>query len=399
MLTPKLRRAAFGPSLLVAAACSAGGGAAARDGGTDGRVASDAAKVDGGHGGASSTRSSSGGSSTMASSTGTGKSTASGNSTSSASSSASGSGPTFGGCPLFSPTYAYNQDVSQLEPDPSSATYIASLKSLAPAIAAEFPGGEYYNLVPSTQAGVPVQTSAAYGFLADGGFFDDMGSALASVTAPIPSGVVYENMTTENADHHMMVLEQGSCVLYELYAENPSSATTGWDVLVEWNLHGSPQIPGSYDIGSTTQAGTPLLPGIIWPVDVAAGEIDHAIDIVLASAAIMPCAYVPPASTVRYSGAPAGQGIPYGARLRLKSTFDSSSFTGTEAKVVVTALQRFGMIPTDASGEARNVFRLGQSPDGGTLDPTDMSQLNVLTWDDFDVMPLGTIINPKGCSP
>jgi hypothetical protein len=394
MSTTRLRSAALGTSLLLGAACSTGGGATGSDGGTDGRSATDAAKVDGSHGGTSSTR----GSGSSRTGTGSGSGT-SGTGSGSGSGSASASGPTFGGCPLFSPTYAYNQDVSQLQPDPSSASYIASLKSLAPAIAAEFPGGEYYNTVRSTQANVLVQTAAAYGFLPDGGFFYDTAGALASVTAPIPAGVVYENMTTPNSDHHMMVLEQGSCVLYELYAENPSSATTGWDVMVEWNLRGSPQIPGSYDTGSTTQAGTPLLPGIIWPVDVAAGEIDHAIDIVLASAAIMPCAYVPPASTVRYSGAPAGQGIPYGARLRLKSTFDSSSLTGTQAKVVVRALQKFGMIPTDASGEARNVFRLGQSPDGGTLDQTDMSQLNALTWDDFDVMPLGTIINPTGCTP
>ncbi len=305
-------------------------------------------------------------------------------------------GATFGGCPLFAPDYAYNLDISASSVDPASATYISSLTSLAPKIASEFPGGEYYNLVPSTQTEVPVQTASAFGFEADGGFFfyPDGG-----VMGPIPPGVVYENMTTPNADHHMMVLQQGVCLLYELYAENPSSATKGWGVFIQWNLNGSPQIPDKYDIGSTTQAGTPLLPGIIWPIDVGAGEIHHAIDIVMADNAIMPCSYVHPASTVRYSGAPAGQGIPYGARLRLKSTFDSSSFTGTQALVVIRALQKYGMIPTDASGESRSVFRLGQSPDGGTLDQTDMNQLNVLTWSDFDVMTLGTVIHPTGCTP
>jgi hypothetical protein len=307
-----------------------------------------------------------------------------------------GAGATFGGCPLFAPTYAYNEDISKSGVDPNSATILTNLMSLAPNIAAEFPGGEYYNIVPSSQAEVSVQTASAFGFQPDGGFFF---YPEGGVTAPIPPGVVYENMTTPNADHHMMVLQQGVCLLYELYAENPSSATTGWDVLVKWNLHGSPQIPGQYDIGSTTQAGTPLLPGIIWPVDVTAGEIDHAIDIVMADNAIEPCSYVHPASTVRYSGAPAGQGIPYGARLRLKSTFDTSSFTGTQALVVVRALQKYGMIPTDASGESRSVFRLGQNSDGGTLDQSDMNQLNVLTWSDFDVMPLGTVVHPTGCTP
>jgi hypothetical protein len=308
-----------------------------------------------------------------------------------------GTGATFGGCPLFAPDYAYNQDISVSSVDPASTTYISSLTSLAPNIAAEFPGGEYYNLVPSTQTEVSVQTASAFGFEAtDGGFFfyPDGG-----VMGPIPPGVRYENMTTPNADHHMMVLQQGACLLYELYAENPSSATTGWDVFIQWNLHGSPQIPDSLDIGSTTQAGTPLLPGIIWPIDVGAGEINHAIDIVMADNAIMPCSYVHPASTVRYSGAPAGEGIPYGARLRLKSTFDSSGFTGTQALVVIRALQTYGMIPTDASGESRSVFRLGQSPDGGTLDQSDMNQLNLLTWSDFDVMTLGTVIHPVGCAP
>jgi hypothetical protein len=306
-----------------------------------------------------------------------------------------GNGFVFAGCPLFAPGYAYNVDVSSLTPDPTSASTISNLTSLAPDIAAEFPGGEYYDVVPASQPDVAVGTASYYGFDPDGGFFYE--GADASAMAPIPPNVVYENAGTPNADHHMMVLQQGACLLYELYSPNPSSSTTGWSNLVLWNLGGSPEIPASYDIGSTTQAGTPLLPGVIWPSEIATGVIHHAIDIVMADNAIMPCAFVPPASTVRYSGAPAGQGIPYGARFRLKSTFDTSSFTGTQALVVVRALQRYGMIPTDASGESRSVFRLGQDTDGGTLDQTDMNQLDVLTWSDFDVMPLGTVMHPSGC--
>jgi hypothetical protein len=253
-----------------------------------------------------------------------------------------GAGPTFAGCPLFASDYAYNQDVSLAPADPGSAAYLANLTNLAPGIAAEFPGGEYYNIVPSTQAPVAVQTASAYGFRADGGFFDDTDASLAAVSAPIPAAAVYENQVTPNADHHLMVLEQGACVLYELYGENPASATTGWDVMVEWSLHGNPQIPDALDLGSTTQAGTPLLPGIVWPVEVETGAIDHALDIVLADTAIMPCAYVHPASTVRYSGAPAGQGVPYGTRFRLKPTFDASSFEGSQAKTVIRTLQKFG---------------------------------------------------------
>jgi hypothetical protein len=82
---------------------------------------------------------------------------------------------------------------------------------------------------------------------------------------------------------------------------------------------------------------------------------------------------------------------PYGARFRLKASYSPSGYTGTQALVVIQALKKYGMISTDGSGETRSVFRLGQNPDGSTLNKTDIQQLNQLTWDDFEVMPLGTI--------
>lgn len=304
---------------------------------------------------------------------------------------AGASGPTIGGCPMFPASYPYNVDISASPLDPGSATYIANLKSRAGAIVAEYPGIEYVNVVPASQPSVPVGVTSSIGFDTTDKFFNNNG---AGAVAPIPSGVLYENSGTANADHHMMIVQQGACRLFELYAWNPSSATSGWSVMVTWNLANSEQLPDGW--GSTTAAGTPLVSGVIWYDEVAAGEIKHAVDIVIPGAAIMQYGYVKPAA--RAGGAcgnpyPA-DGFPYGGRLRLKATFDDSSFTGTQAKVVIAALKKYGMLNTDASGETRSSFRLG---DGSKLDQADMNQLAKLTWDDFEV-PTMTVVQSKACN-
>ncbi len=304
---------------------------------------------------------------------------------------AGASGPTIGGCPMFPPDYPYNVDISSAPLDPGSATYIANLEARAGAIVAEYPGIEYVNVVPASQASVPVGTTSSFGFDTTDAFFHNSG---AGAVAPIPNGALYENSGTANADHHLMVVQQGSCRLFELYAWNPSSATSGWSAMVTWNLTKNEQLPDGW--GSTTAAGTPLLPGIIWYDEVAAGEIKHAVDIVIPGAAIMQYGYVKPAA--RAGGAcgnayPA-DGFPYGGRLRLKASYDASSFTGTQAKVVIAALKKYGMINTDASGETRSSFRLG---DGNKLDQNDMNQLTKLTWADFEV-PAMTVVQSKACN-
>lgn len=302
-------------------------------------------------------------------------------------------GPTLGGCPLFAPQFAYNVDISDAGLDPNSATYLAALQASAPVIGLDYPGGEIYNVVPASQAAVPVQTGSWYGFDPTDTFFFEADAGGA--TAPIPSGVQYENMTTPNADHHLMVLQQGTCQLFEMYAWNPTGPTTGWSVLVQWDLNGGDeQIPDNLEVGSTTAAGTPLLPGVIWPEEVAAGEIRHAIDIVMPAAAISKCNYVHPASDGAWS---ATGTFPYGGRLRLKASYDLSHVTGTQALVVLRALQRYGMFNTDISGETRSSFRLGGLGNSQGWVQSDITQLGNLTWNDFDVVDLGTVHTMAGC--
>jgi hypothetical protein len=304
------------------------------------------------------------------------------------------SGPTIGGCPLFPATYPYNVDISGVALDPGSKTYITNLAARAGAIVAEYPGDEWANVVPESQSDVAVtfvsNADDSYGFDTTDTFFHTSGNA----QAPIPSNVLYENSSNPNSDHHMMIVEQTTCTLYEMYAWNPSSATDGWEALVRWNLNDDDELPDGW--GSTTAAGTPLLPGVIRADEIMAGEIKHAVDIVIPGAAIMQYGYVRPAA--RAGGAcgsnyPA-DGFPYGGRVRLKSDYDASKFTGTQALVVIAALKKYGMINTDASGETRSSFRLG---DGSALDQQDLNQLSMLTWNDFEV-PQMTVITSHACN-
>lgn len=360
---------------LAAGACGDGGsngGALGPDAGDDG-----ASKLDGAGG-----------------DVGTGNDGSPGNDSGGTDAADAATGPTIAGCPMFPPDYPYNVDISQASLDPGSATYIANLKARAGAIVAEYPGGEFVNVVPANQADVTVTLASmggSYGFDTNDKFYN---SPSATAMAPIPPNVVYENMTNPNSDHHMMVVQQGTCRLFELYAWNPSSATSGWEALVTWNLTKNEQLPDGW--GSTTAAGTPLLPGVIWYSEVAAGAIEHAVDIVIPGAAIAKYEYVKPAAR---SGGACGSnypldGFPYGGRVRLKANYDTSKYTGTQALVVVRALQKYGMINTDDSGEMRSSFRLG---DGNKLDQTDMSQLSMLTWDDFEV-PMMAVVQSKACN-
>lgn len=364
------------------------GGGSLGAGGTSSHAGGSGASGGGNSGGA---RSGSGGTAESGGSTASGGTATGGASNGSGGADSGPSGPTVGGCPMFPADFPYNVDISGAPLDSNSATYIANLASRAGAIVAEYPGDEYVNVVPASQANVAVGTTASYGFDTSDTFFQNSGTA---AMAPIPNGVVYENMNNPNSDHHMMILEQGTCRLFELYAWNPSSATSGWEGLVAWNLTKSEQLPDGW--GSTTAAGTPLLPGVIWYEEIQAGEIKHAVDIVIPGAAIAQYEYVKPAAR---SGGACGSnypadGFPYGGRVRLKAGFDASSFTGKQALVVIAALKKYGMINTDASGETRSSFRLG---DGNQLDQADMNQLGKLTWDDFEV-PTMTVVQSKACN-
>jgi hypothetical protein len=86
-----------------------------------------------------------------------------------------------------------------------------------------------------------------------------------------------------------------------------------------------------------------------------------------------------------------------GMRLRLKSTFDISSFSATN-QVILKALKQYGMIMAD---NGSSMYISGAPDDRWSND--DLHNLTTLTASDFEVVSLGTVYTsanlPQGSAP
>ena len=94
-------------------------------------------------------------------------------------------------------------------------------------------------------------------------------------------------------------------------------------------------------------------PLLLKKAEIAAHQINHAMRFTIGNSKIDNTYYVHPDDAPRRLRAP--NKLPYGARLRLKSSFDVSSLPNAEAQAVGTALQKYGMF-LDDGGE--NFLRL-----------------------------------------
>jgi hypothetical protein len=121
---------------------------------------------------------------------------------------------------------------------------------------------------------------------------------------------------------------------------------------------------------SADAAGLPIFPGLVRYEEVLKGEIDHAIRFTLAKPNVQP-AYVSPARhKVNSTG---GQySLPFGAKLRLKASFDISGFPA-KVQVILKAMKKYGIILADIGS---NMFITG-APDE--------------RWNNTELQSLGTV--------
>jgi hypothetical protein len=241
--------------------------------------------------------------------------------------------PSASRCPVFPKSNPWNQRVDSLPLAPSSDEIIRSIGA-GGSVHADFGSGLWEGApigIPITVVGTrqaKKRVSFEYADESDRGPY------------PIPRNVKIEGGRSSTGDRHAIIVDRGSCRLYELFALYPSG--NGWRAAsgAIWNLRSNRLRPAGWT--SADAAGLPILPGLARYDEVKRGRIDHALRFTVQRTRR---AYVFPAR--HYASSSDDPSLPpMGLRLRLKASFDVSGFP-RQARIVLVALKRYGMLVAD----------------------------------------------------
>jgi hypothetical protein len=199
-------------------------------------------------------------------------------------------------------------------------------------------------VVPASQPSVPVVFDE-YADESDPGPYPFPGPSVAKVEGT-------NDPTSCDGDCHLLVVQQGTCQLYEGYTCH--YASDGWHCGngAHWDLTriSTGQRPDGWT--SADAAGLSIYAGLARYEEVMAGEITHALRYTL------PCtsnARVPPA-THQAGRCPSGKnGPPMGTRVRLKASYDISGFAAVP-QVFLRAFKKYGLILADNGGSSSTFY-------------------------------------------
>jgi hypothetical protein len=273
------------------------------------------------------------------------------------------------GCSVFPKDNAWNQRVDGMPVDPNSAQLVRSI-GLGAAMHADFGSGLWegapigipYVTVSRRQRKVPVTFD--YSDESDRGPY------------PIPANVPIEGGRGSSGDRHVIVVDRDRCRAYELYAAYPLAGGSRWRAGsgAIWNLRSNRLRPKNWT--SADAAGLPILPGLARYDEVKRGVIDHALRF---TASRTRRAYVYPAT--HYASSSTDPALPpMGLRVRLKASYDISSFP-RQSRIVLQALKRYGMILADNGSP----WYVSGSPARG-WNNDDLHQLGKVHGDAFEVV-------------
>ncbi|MGI8609705.1 MAG: hypothetical protein ACR2MY_10840 [Candidatus Dormibacteria bacterium] len=254
------------------------------------------------------------------------------------------------GCSVFPANNVWNTDISTLPVSANSAAWMAATDATAgrnlhpdfgPSDDPNAPYGIPFNVVDSSHQKVSV--TFQYASESDRGPY------------PLGPDTQIEGGAAASGDRHALMVDRGSCTLYELYdAHYQAGGSTAGSGAV-FNLNGNGLRPAGWT--SADAAGLPIFPGLLRLDEVNSGAVNHAIRFTVQRSA---AAYIWPARHQAGSGS-AAVNPPMGARFRMKAGVSLAGFS-PRAQVIMRAFQHYGVIAADNGsnwyfqGDANNAW-------------------------------------------
>jgi serine/threonine-protein kinase len=216
---------------------------------------------------------------------------------------------------------------------------------------------------------------------------------------PIPPNGAIEGETgytcVSDGDCHLIVHDTSTKRLYEMWRANINGSTFNGGCLAMWNT-GKTFLPNGRGDGCTSAdaGGFPIASLLFTVEEVVTNQlVDHAIRFILPNNRIRRKTYVYPATHATSSTGVDPTSPPYGARLRLKSTFNLTALPNNYARVVARAMQTYGIVLSDGGNVALTAAsdRFSTAKWSGKLGSNDLTKIKIT---DFDVVnepaPLNT---------
>jgi hypothetical protein len=272
-------------------------------------------------------------------------------------------------CTVFPRDNPWNQRVDGLPVAANSAELVRSI-GLGAYVHPDFGSGTW----EGAPIGIPVVTVSRHQHRVPVSF--DYADESDRGPYPIPQHAPIEGGRSSDGDRHVIVVDRARCRDYELYAAHPVNGGKRWRAGsgAIWNLRSNRLRPKQWT--SADAAGLPILPGLARYEEVRRGSIDHALRF---TASRTRRAYVYPAR--HYASSSDDPSLPpMGLRVRLKASFDVSSFP-RQSRVILQALKRYGMILADNGSP----WYISGSPAHGWNDD-DLHQLQRVHGDAFEVV-------------
>lgn len=189
------------------------------------------------------------------------------------------------------------------------------------------------------------------------------------------------NDATQCGDRHVLVVEQGTCRLWESYASYKFNGQWYAYSTAAWDLKSNAMRPDTWTSGDA--AGLPILPLLARAAEATAGDIRHALRVTLRDS-VLARSHVWPAR--HHAGGDTAGGVPFGAVMRLKASFVPPVVWTAQAKALAVAMQRYGLYVADIGTD---LYVQGE-PSAQWQDAT-INNLKTLHASDFEFVDMGAV--------